>query len=188
MAIQGEERPKLIVERATSPDAAALEALLDAAAEWHQERGLRHWTPGTFTDEIADTIAHGTLHAGWLNGTLVGCFMLDEGSPRLVQWLTEHGREPRSGLIIGRLAVAREAVGQGLGAELLNEAHALADRQGVAFVWLDCPAENERLRRYYQEAGFSYLGDDHIPGPNGEAWVSSVFEFAIRNASGERGC
>ena len=167
---------KLIVDRARPVDTTAVETVLDAAAEWQQSRGIGQWTPGQFRDEIRDTIENGSLYVARRGSAIIGCFMLDEGSPRMRQWLAEHGREPGSGLNVGRLAVARGASGEGIGVELLNEACTVAARRGVAHLWLDCPAENARLRRYYVDAGFAYLGDNDIPGPNGEPWVSSVFE------------
>jgi ribosomal-protein-serine acetyltransferase len=164
------------IERAQPSDAGAVVALLDAAADWQQRRGLRQWTPGTFGDEVTGTIAEGTLFVGRRDGALIGCFMLDDGSSRMARWLIDQGREPTRGRTVGRLTVTREASGQGLGVALLEAAGIVCARQGGAFVWLDCPAENARLRRYYEAAGFSYRGDNDIPGPNGEAWVTSVFE------------
>jgi ribosomal protein S18 acetylase RimI-like enzyme len=169
--------PKLTVDRATAADAVAVESLLDAAAEWQQSRGFPMWTPGRFEVEVRQTIADGSLYVGRREAVIVGCFMLDDGSPRMTQWLVEHGRVPGSGTSVGRLAVAREAAGHGLGMKLLDEARTVAARQGFAWLRLDCPAENERLRRYYLEAGFSYCGDNDLSGPNGELWVSSVFEL-----------
>jgi ribosomal protein S18 acetylase RimI-like enzyme len=58
---------------------------------------------------------------------------------------------------LGRLTVAREASGKGIDAELLIEASRLAAERGFAYVRLDCPAENVGLRRYYVEAGYSYI-------------------------------
>jgi ribosomal protein S18 acetylase RimI-like enzyme len=167
---------RLVVDRAQPSDATAVEELLDAAAAWQQTHGIRQWTPGLFREEVHRAIADASLYVARREVAVVGCFMLDEGSPRMTQWLIEHGREPRNGLNVGRLAVARQAIGQGLGVELLNAASRLAARQGIAYLWLDCPADNTRLRRFYVEAGFTYCGDNDIFGPNGEPWVSSVFE------------
>jgi len=91
------------------------------------------------------------------------------------RWVAEHDREQGSG-VIGRFAVARDVAGQELGLELLRAAERVASSHGIAFLRLECPSDNERLRRYYVEAGFTYCGDNDEPGPNGEPWVSSVFE------------
>ena len=169
----------LTVERATLADASAVEALLDAAASWQQSRGIEQWTPGWFHDEVREVIdGEGEdYYVGRRAGEIVGCFLLDSASPSWMRaWLIEHDREPAEAAHLGRLTVARDATGHGLGVELLKVASALARDRGFAYVRLDCPAENARLRRYYDDAGYSYIGDVETSGPNGERWVSSVFE------------
>jgi len=165
----------MIVDRAVIPDVGSVLALLDAAAEWQRTRGIDLWKPGQFEEDVRETIANSDLYVARRDGVIVGCCMLDEGSARMTRWLVEHGREPSRG-VIGRLAVAREAAGQGLGIRLLREAARLAWAQGITFVRLECPSDNEGLRRYYVEARFTYCGDNDLPGPNGEPWVSSVYE------------
>jgi ribosomal protein S18 acetylase RimI-like enzyme len=167
----------LIIHRATRSDAVAVVALLDEAAAWLESRGIDHWRRGRFAEEVNQTITNGDLFVGREGGAIVGCFMLDEGSPRLSQWLVERGREPTRG-VVGRLTVAREAAGRGLGVELLDAATGVAAGREIAFARLECPSESAGLRRFYLGAGFTYLGDNDIPGPNGEPWVSSVFERA----------
>jgi ribosomal protein S18 acetylase RimI-like enzyme len=165
----------LKIHRATPAAAADVIALLDAAATWLRSRGIDMWEPGRFEQDVRDTIGNGDLYVARGDGVIVGCFMLDAGPPRMTRWLTQHDRRPTRG-VIGRLAVARHAAGRGLGLELLAEAQQIATVDGIAFVRLDCPSDNERLRRYYVEAGFTYCGDNDEPGPNGEPWVSSVYE------------
>ena len=167
--------PELVVDRAGLSDAGSVIALLDAAASWQRSRGIDLWTPGHFDDDVRRTIDDGDLYVAREDGAVVGCFMLDEGSSRMTEWLVEHGRVPSRG-VVGRLAVAREAAGRGLGVELLDAADTLASRRGVPVLRVECPSENIGLRRYYVEAGFSHVGDNDRPGPNGEPWISSVFE------------
>ena len=104
--------------------------------------------------------------------------MLDDGSPRMTQWLLDQGREPSKG-VVGRLVVARNAAGRGLGLQLLHHAERLARAEGISFLRLECPSNDERLRRYYVGAGFTYCGDNDLPGANAEPWVSSVYERPI---------
>lgn len=168
---------QLAVARAKPWEADAVEVLLDEAAAWLQSRGIRQWTPGQFGDEVQKTIASGGLFVARREGDVVGCFLLDAGSPEwMAGWLVEQGRVPADGTHLGRLAVAREASGHGLGVELLKEASTLAAQRGLAFLRLDCWAGNARLRRYYLDAGFSHVGDVETRGPKGEHSVCSVFE------------
>jgi ribosomal protein S18 acetylase RimI-like enzyme len=170
---------ELTVERAEHADASGVEALLDAAATWQQSRGIQMWMPGWFREEVRETIASRDFYVGRRGGQLVGCFLLDPQSPSWIRpWLIRDGREPTQAMHLGRLAVAHEASGRGLGFELLNVASRLAAERGFAYVRLDCPAENLRLRRYYVEAGYAHIGDVKTRGPNDERWVSSVFERA----------
>ena len=167
--------PGLTIDRATPSDAERIVDLLDAAARWQKSQGIDLWEPGSFDEDVRGTISAGDLYVARRDGAVIGSFMLDEGSSRLMRWLTEHGREPTPG-VVGRLAVAREVAAQGLGWELLAEADRLAAARGIEFLRLECPSDNEGLRRYYLEAGFTYCGDNDRPGPNGEPWVSSIFE------------
>lgn len=173
--MQIDRTPEITIDRAAPSDTERIVDLLDAAARWQKSQGIDLWEPGSFDEDVRGTIAAGDLHVAWQNGTVVGCFMLDEGSSRVTRWLAEHGREPTPG-VVGRLAVAREVAGRGLGLELLAEADRLAAARGIAFLRLECPSDNEGLRRYYLEAGFTSCGDNDRPGPNGEPWVSSIFE------------
>jgi len=181
--MQIDRTPGLRIDLATPSDAEAIVELLDTAARWQKSQGIDLWEPGSFDEDVRGTIAAGDLHVARLDGAVVGCFMLDEGSSRLTRWLTENGRELTPG-VVGRLAVAREIAGQGLGLELLAEADRLAAARGIDFLRLECPFDNEELRRYYLEAGFTYCGDNDRPGPNGEPWVSSIFERPTGTVSG----
>jgi ribosomal protein S18 acetylase RimI-like enzyme len=169
---------ELTIDLAEPSDAVAVENLLDAAADWQQKRGIEQWTPGWFEDEVREGIALGQFYAARREGSVVGCFLLDGCPSWMRPWLMERDREPSQATHLGCLAVAPEATGQGLGVELLNMASRLAAGRGFAHVRLDCPAENARLRRYYSDAGFTHVGDVKTRGPNGEHWVSSVFERA----------
>jgi GNAT superfamily N-acetyltransferase len=174
-------KSQLTVERAQSADASAAEALLDAAAAWLQSAGIGQWKPGQFGEEVRQTIASGDLFVARRGGALVGCFLLEiEEPPSVKRRLLDQQRSAAPGAFLARLAVARDAAGRGLGADLLNSACAIAAQLGRGYLRLVCVADNDRLRRYYLEAGFTYCGDIHSRGPNGEHWVTSLFERPTR--------
>jgi GNAT superfamily N-acetyltransferase len=175
------DQQRLTVERAQPADASAVEALLDAAAAWLESRGIDQWKPGRFGEEICQTIASGDLFVARRSGALVGCFLLETEEPSSVtRHLVDqrHGATP--GAYLARLAVTRDAAGRGLGVELLNSACAIAAQLGRDYLRLVCVAGNDRLIRYYLEAGFSYCGDIHSRGSHGEHWVTSLFERPTR--------
>jgi ribosomal protein S18 acetylase RimI-like enzyme len=132
--------PRTVIERARPADLERVVRLLDEAALRQQSRGIDLWHPGTFEDEARATIDAGDLYVARQRGVIVGCFMLDKGSPRFMRWLSEHGRRPDRG-VVGRLAVARDEARRGLGLELLREAGRLASQEGVRFLWLECPSD-----------------------------------------------
>lgn len=173
---------RLTVERAQPADALGAEALLDAAAVWLHSRGVDpQWKPVQFGLEVRQSMAAGELFVGRRDGALVGCFMLEtKVPPAVTHLLVEQGRVPTEGAYLARLAVAPEASGARLGVELLSAACALAAQLGLGYLRLECVAGNERLRRYYLEAGFAHCGDIHKRGPNGEIWVTSLFERPTR--------
>ena len=94
----------LTIDRSQAADVDGVEALLDEAATWQLGRGIDLWRPGQLGEEVRFTIEAGNLYVARRDGVIVGCFMLDEGSPRLTEWLIEHGREPMSG-VVGRVTV-----------------------------------------------------------------------------------
>jgi ribosomal protein S18 acetylase RimI-like enzyme len=65
----------------------------------------------------------------------------------------EQGDDGLAGYIHG-LAVRRAASGKNLGGDLLNLALKLTTEKPRPFLRLDCIATNERLCRYYRDAGF----------------------------------
>jgi len=168
------------VEHATPADAQAVEGLLDAAATWHQESGIDQWSPGRFGEEVREVAVAGDLYVARHDAGIVGCFMLEAACPPWLEpWLVERDRSPSEAMYLGRLAVARELSGQGVGIELLDEARELAATAGSSFLRLNCPAENERLRRYYLDAGFEDIGEAELVGPDRQDWTCAIFEAAL---------
>lgn len=177
---------RLTIERAQPADASAAEALLDAVAEWLQSRGIDQWKPRQFGEEGRQSVAAGELYVARRGGALVGCFMLEtKNPPAVTRWLREQGRVPIQGAYLARLAVAPEASGGRLGLELLNAACALAAQLGLGYLRVECWAGNERLRRYYLEAGFAHCGDVRTRGRRGEVVVNSLFERPTRMEESE---
>ena len=57
-------------------------------------------------------------------------------------------------LYVSKLAVARDAVGRNIGAQILDGLEEIARERGAAWIRLDCVASNESLARYYQQRGY----------------------------------
>src|SRR4051812_16502328 len=166
----------LLVNQALARDRPEIEDLLDDAAMRQHELGADMWTPGQFGEEVRDTIEAGDLFVARDGGELIGCFMLDAGSPRFARWLADNGRTPANGAVIGRLVVARGLAGHGLGIELARHARAIARDRDLSWVWLECPADNAPLREFYIDAGFTHGGNRAAHAPPGDPWFWGVFE------------
>src|SRR5262249_5311497 len=63
-------------------------------------------------------------------------------------------RPEPSALYLGKLVVARDRAGTGLGERIVAECERIARERGVACLRLDCIASNESLGRYYQRLGY----------------------------------
>ena len=83
--MQIDRTPGLTIDLATPSDAEAIVELLDTASRWQKSQGIDLWEPGSFDEDVRGTIAAGDLHVARLDGAVVGCFMLDEGSSRLTR-------------------------------------------------------------------------------------------------------
>lgn len=133
-------------------------AVLDEAAAWLGERGVRQWPPRFQREWIELAVLAGdtwlavdgrhvlaTVTLGWADGL----------------WADR----PAPAAYVHRLAVRRTAAG--LGARILDWAAATAAAEGRHFLRLDCVASNRRLRDYYEAAGFRHRGDAPVSGPPG---------------------
>jgi GNAT superfamily N-acetyltransferase len=59
---------------------------------------------------------------------------------------------------VHELAVRRRFSGIDLGRKILELASDMAREEGKQFLRLDCMYENPRLRQYYADCGFRFLG------------------------------
>lgn len=64
------------------------------------------------------------------------------------------------------MAVRRQSAG--LGAAILGWAAGVARERGLDALRLDCVASNDRLRAYYEAAGFIHHGDATAAGAPGQ--------------------
>ena len=136
----------------------------------HGDRGLSAWRAleqqvASARTELAQAKAEQLYVTEEPNG-LVGAFCLQALEPgSLAGWRFESS-SPLSpeyalanSLYLTRLAVARRYAGHKLGYTLLDHACAIAREKHKRFVHLDCWAGSEKLRAYYEGAGFDLWGE-----------------------------
>jgi GNAT superfamily N-acetyltransferase len=167
----------LVVRAAGHDDLPAVHEILDGAAAWLAEQGIRQWPIPYPREPIARAFAERELWVGARAGRVVATMRTARRDPGI--W----GEDPFPALYVHALAARREPLGRGSGLELLRWAARAAAREGLKVVRLDCVAGNDRLCRYYRQAGFRHVRDveQHVGAGRRR---SSLFEIAVPSLVG----
>jgi len=157
----------LRIRRAGVEDAPAVLALWLNAAEWLQAKGIDQWNPAHFSLDGADAaIRDSEVWLAELGDEPAGTYLLAWTDPFIWGEL-DNGD---SGYI-HKLAVRRDLKGRGLGLLLLRHAEEQIAGRGKRFIRLDCMAGNERLNRYYLDAGYAF-----VRRYDGNGWSANLYE------------
>ena len=164
------DRTQLRVVPAALEDIDTVLGILDESASWIIEQRLPSvWKPGEFSREtFLEQISRGEVHIGLVDEQPAGTITL--------QWADRvfWGEQlPNSGYV-HKLAVRRAYAGQKVGLDMLRWAEAESRTAGKRFLRLNCLAGDEKIREYYERAGFLYKGD--VVGPKA---VASLYEKAL---------
>lgn len=171
----------LAIAPAARQEATDVFAVLDEAAAYLQQIGVSEQWPPSFSADPAWAVLLPRLVGGGLiqvtreDGAAVGVFYLgDRPNPDgdAAAW----AGVPGAASYLGLLAVRREAAGRGVARAMLDWAAGCATAAGLP-LRLDCWAGNDRLRRFYHEAGFSHKGDVQVTSlRDGRTYAVSRFE------------
>lgn len=158
--------------------------VIDDAAAWLQSIGVTEQWPASFSADPAWVarfqrwIGEGRVYCARDGaGAAAGCFRLMPSDLHI--W----GDDTGGYLYLHSLAVRRSAAGDGVAAAMLGWAREYAASQGAEELRLDCWAGNERLVRYYADAGFEPRGEAHVIDGTGGQWSMKeywVAKFAWR--------
>jgi ribosomal protein S18 acetylase RimI-like enzyme len=145
---------KLPVRRASIADLDAVHTIIQESARWLLSRGIRQWE-SYLSSAAADQIRRRIETA---DTYLVFNHPGDPIATCVIQWndaeiWSEQGNDGLAGYVHG-LAVRRSSAGNNLGHALLTLAAQIVAQKPRPFLRLDCMATNERLCRYYRDAGF----------------------------------
>ena len=137
---------------ATRADAAEL-TVLQKACWIEMVTPEQHWwgAPAEDAAAVAAGLEHWTTHLFRSEGRLVGSVRVRRDPQEPTTWQ------------IGRLMIAPDLQGRGLGRALLAHAEALAPSD-VTTLWLNTGADQERLLRLYKKAGYRVRGPGEGPG------------------------
>ncbi len=110
-------------------------------------------------------MARGEVYLAKLGGEAVGTIIL--------QWKDRifwKEVSPDAGYV-HKFAIRRAYAGRHLGLKMLEWAARRASVAGKKFLRLDCMADNQRIRIYYEKAGFTHRGDIQH-----SKWKASLYE------------
>jgi protein-tyrosine phosphatase len=156
-----------------------LDAVIDILAEcsaWLRSKGIVQWPDRYSPAQLLPSLEAGDLYVVEDGDALAATVTLQWSDPMF--W----GDRADAG-VLHRLGVRRSHAG--LGRDVVAWAETEASARGRAFLCLDCLSTNHRLRRYYEERGFSMVGQ--VMGPPGHAqtvahgpWTAVLYEKPLR--------
>ncbi len=144
----------LIVVEAKLEDIDIVLRILNEATEWLQSKGIDQYPPNFYSPtQIMEEIRRGEVYLAREGSQVVGTITL--------QWSDSSvwGDTPPDAGYIHKLAIRPEHTAKGVGRALLEWAGNKAKAGGKTYLRLNCMFENPRIRRYYEDAGFSYRGE-----------------------------
>ncbi|KUJ70484.1 protein tyrosine phosphatase [Streptomyces albus subsp. albus] len=172
-------RHTLAFRRAGEDDLTELVRLRDAAARWQAASGIDQWKPGELGIEHFRTrLRDGEVWLATLgaDGPCAGAWELWWDDP--AAW----GPQPPVAGYVHRLMTDRQVAQPGAGRELLAAAERRIAETGRAVCRLDCLADNARLRRYYQEAGYTEVREVPKHGDGGRRYAVTLLEKELAGA------
>ena len=129
------------------------------------QKGINQWDSPWDAEEIEEEIRDSQVYVLTVEDSIIGTFsikIIDEFAPLEV--------EPESRYLY-RIVVLPDYQGKGLGLEIVNYACRYVDELGKR-LYLDCWAGNQKLRNFYSQAGFEFVGE--FPE---EDYLISVFKY-----------
>ena len=145
--------------------------ILNDAANWLLSKGIDQWRPDSFSrNSTAEKIRLGEVYLAKRRQESIGTITL-QWSDRFF-WVDD---ETDAGYV-HKLAIKPAYTGTGLGKEMLEWAEKATKAAGKNYLRLDCMYENQRIRQYYEEAGFEYRGE-----VRGVGWRAALYEKLLND-------
>jgi ribosomal protein S18 acetylase RimI-like enzyme len=152
---------ELSIRKAEPGEEVKVLSLMREAALWLKEKGIPQWQGvlGVQGQEIASyRVKEGTAYLALLDQDNAGTVSIQWEDP--FSW-GKKGSDNLAGYIHG-LAISRRFAGKEIGRKILKWSEETIRAQ-KSLVRLDCMAENPRLCRYYEDAGFIGVGEKIWP-------------------------
>jgi len=155
-----------------------LNEVIDILAEcsgWLRSKGIVQWPERFRPDQLLPSLEAGDLYVVDGRSALAATVTLQWSDPMFWGDRTDAG-------FLHRMGVRRSNAG--LGAGILQWASAEVLARGRQYLCLDCLSTNDRLRRYYEDHGYSMVGE--LTGPSDHAhtvahgsWTAILYEKAV---------
>jgi GNAT superfamily N-acetyltransferase len=144
----------LEIRTASRDELGVVEGLLTGAGAWLATMGSDQWQFPPRRERLLDSMSRGECFLAYRDGELVGTLTVDEqADPEF--WQPDDN--PGTAMYVHRMAVARKAAGQAIGARLLDWAAERAAAAGKPLLRLDAWKTNAGLQQYYLGQGFALV-------------------------------
>lgn len=132
--------------------------ILQEAAKWLMDRGETLWHLDELTPERFHPVAgRGELFLAYLRSRAVGTFTYQLSDP-----LFWPDVPAGTSAFMHKVAVRREAAGQGVAAAMVAWARVRARASGLCYLRLDTDFGRPKLRGIYERLGFTCVGEKHL--------------------------
>ena len=171
-----EQIPMLqVVRTAQTDDLGEIIDILAESSAWLRSKGIVQWPERFSPDQLLPTLDAGDLFVVDDGSALAATVTLQWSDPMFWGDRTDAG-------FLHRMGVRRSHAG--LGIEIMQWASAQVLARGRRYLCLDCLSTNHRLRQYYEDHGYSVIGE--LAGPTGHAhsvahgsWTAILYEKAL---------
>ena len=163
------------IRTAEAEDLAEVIDILAECSEWLRSKGIVQWPERFSPAQLLPSLEAGDLYVVEDGPTLAATVTLQWSDPMF--W----GDRADAGFL-HRMGVRRSHAG--LGRDILRWASAEVSARGRRYLCLDCLSTNRRLRRYYEDDGYTPVGE--LTGPPDHAhtiahgmWTAILYEKSI---------
>ncbi len=140
------------IRKARKNEVENVENVLNEASKNLLDKGIKQW-PGKWDEKyIKEEFEKSRVFAVLFGETIAGCFFLKK--MKEVDFL----QVKQGDLYLYQIAFKPFFQGKGMGLEVINYCRELIKDTELS-LYLDCWAGNEKLRNFYGNAGFEFLGN-----------------------------